>query len=55
MFQFTKSKHSTEVYERWADLMSASVSAPIVAFVDSFWADKLVERFETNNRTGAHF
>lgn len=53
MFRFGKSKHSVKSYEDWTDNMMKSVSGPIVAFVDFYWADKFIEKSKLYNRSGS--
>lgn len=52
LFHFEKSKHPDANYEKWLDNMLASVTIPIIAFVDSYWAEKFTMKCNRLNLTG---
>ena len=52
LFRFNKSKHSDEKYEKWSDTLLASVSVPLIAYVDTYWADKIIKKYNKYNVTG---
>jgi hypothetical protein len=51
LFQFGKSKHSSDDYEKWSSTMISSLSGPVIAFVDYKWEQKFIDKFTKSNTT----
>lgn len=52
LFHFSKSKHRVKEYEKWFSKMLASLGAPLIAYVDYYWAPKFIEKCRHYNLTG---
>ena len=52
LFHFGKSKHRVKEYEKWFSKMLASLGAPLIAYVDYYWAPKFIEKCQQYNLTG---
>lgn len=52
LFHFNKSKHKSDEYEKWSEAMIKSIGAPMVAYVDDFWANKLIKLCIKQNLIG---
>lgn len=55
LFNFKKSKHKHNEYEKWSEKMLKSIGAPFVAFVDNFWAERFIKHSKNFNLTGLFF
>lgn len=52
LFHFERSKHQDKNYEKWSETLLASISVPLIAYVDTFWADKFIQKCNKYNVTG---
>lgn len=55
LFDLKKSKHKQNEYDKWSETMLKSMGAPLVAYVDNFWAEKFIKRCNELNLTGKVF
>lgn len=52
LFHFERSKHPDKSYENWSETLLASISVPLIAYVDTYWADKFIQKCNKYNVTG---
>lgn len=52
LFYFKKSKHNPRKYKEWSNKMLKSLGAPLIMYVDSYWADYVITKCIENNITG---
>ena len=52
LFHFERSKHPDTSYEKWSETLLASISVPLIAYVDTYWADKFIQKCNKYNVTG---
>lgn len=52
LFYFNKSKHLSRKYEKWSNKMLQSLGAPLIMYVDEYWADYFITKCIEKNITG---
>ena len=52
LFHFERSKHPDISYEKWSETLLASIYVPLIAYVDTYWAEKFIQKCNKYNVTG---